>query len=308
MRKLILLLVSILIISLLIIIKPININEKESKKQNTKIKVVSAENQYGSIAKIIGGKKVEVSSIINNADGDPHKFISSVKNAKLISDADIIIYNGADYDSWINPIIENINSKTYIVKIQDLMYYGENKKLGINPHLWFHPKTFPALATKLKDIFIAKDPKNKSLYEKNYKKFKKKYKKVYKLIKEIKIKYSGTPTTATEPVFGYMTKSLGLKNKGIKFQWVSMNGSEHSPIMMLNYQKLLKDKKVKVLFYNEQVTDNTTKNILNIAEENNIPVVGLTETMPKNKNAISWMIYCLESTQKALQKSCNQND
>ncbi|MDE4967884.1 metal ABC transporter solute-binding protein, Zn/Mn family, partial [Francisella tularensis] len=71
------------------------------------ISVVDAENQQGRIAKLIGGSNVKVTNIIDKADGDPHTFVSSVKNAKLLSEADVIIYNGADYESLITPILKN---------------------------------------------------------------------------------------------------------------------------------------------------------------------------------------------------------
>ena len=267
-----------------------------------KISVVAAENQYGSVAKLIGGSNADVTNIINNADGDPHTFISSVKNAKLLAEADVIIYNGADYDSWINSILKS-NKDAVVIKVQDLGDFKKTSKLGINPHLWYKPQTFPALAKKLTAVYSKLDADNANLYKKNYKEFEHKYQTVYKMVTDIKAKYKGTPVTATEPVFGYMEDALGLKAKGLDFQWVIMNDSEPSPKMMINYQDLLKDKKVKVLFYNQQVTDNTTKNILNLAKKNDIPVAGVTETMPTNKDAISWMIDTLDATQKALEQT-----
>ena len=265
------------------------------------ISVVAAENQYGSVAKLIGGNNVDVTNIINNADGDPHTFISSVKNAKLLADADVIIYNGADYDSWINSILKS-NKNAVIIKVQDLGDFKKTSKLGINPHLWFKPQTFPALAKKLTSVYTKLDSDGASLYKKNYKEFKYKYQTVYNMVDDIKAKYKGTPVTATEPLFGYMAEALELQMQGLKFQWVIMNESEPSPRMMINYQDLLKDKRVKVMFYNQQVVDTTTKNILNLAKENDIPVVGVTETMPFDKDAISWMIDTLGETQKALEQ------
>ena len=266
------------------------------------ISVVAAENQYGSIAKLIGGSNVDITNIINNADGDPHTFISSVKNAKLLADADVIIYNGADYDSWINSILKS-NKDAVIIKVQDLSNYKKTSKLGINPHLWFKPETFPALAKKLTSVYSKLDSDNADSYKKNYKEFKHKYKAVYKLVQNIKDEFKGTPVTATEPLFGYMAKALDLKMEGLKFQWVIMNESEPSPKMMISYQELFKEQKVKVLFYNQQVVDTTTKNILKLAKKGDIPVVGVTETMPVDKDAISWMIDTLDATQKALQLS-----
>lgn len=281
-----------------------NSDRPTTTKGSHDIHVVAAENEYGSIAKLIGGDNVKVTNIINNADGDPHTFISSVKNAKLLAEADIIIYNGADYDSWISPILKS-NKKATIIKVQDLIDYPQTSKFGINPHLWFDPDTFPALANKLKESFSQKDPGDTSLYEKNLQNFNHKYEKVYDLVKQIKQSSAKTPVTATEPLFGYMADALGLDMKGLAFQWVIMNESEPSPKMMINYQKLFNNKEIKVLFYNKQVTDNTTKNILELAKNNNIPVVGITETMPTDDNAINWMVDTLQTTATALEKVQN---
>ncbi|AIT09762.1 ABC transporter substrate-binding protein [Candidatus Francisella endociliophora] len=305
MKKII---IAIIVAVIVIGLFSINLLTNNDKPQTTKgshdIHVVAAENEYGSIAELIGGNNVKVTNIINNADGDPHTFISSVKNAKLLAEADVIIYNGADYDSWITPIIKS-NKNAVIIKVQDLIDYSETPEFGTNPHLWFNPKTFPALANKLNEVFSEKDPTDSSLYDKNLENFNHKYKKVYKLIKEIKQSSANTPVTATEPLFGYMADALDLDMKGLAFQWVIMNESEPSPKMMIDYQKLFKNKEVKVLFYNKQVTDNVTNNILKLAEENEIPVVGITETMPTDSNAITWMLSSLQETQSALEKAQN---
>ncbi|ABO47534.1 metal ABC transporter solute-binding protein, Zn/Mn family [Francisella tularensis] len=302
MKKYILIALAAVVIVALV---AINLLAESDKPQTTKgshdISVVAAENQYGSIAKLIGGSNVKVTNIIDNADGDPHTFVSSVKNAKLLAEADVIIYNGADYDSWITPILKT-NKNAEIIKVQDLINYPQTEKLGINPHLWYDPDTFPALAAKLKDVFSKQDSVDNSLFEKNLENFNHKYQKVYDLVKQIKQSSSGTPVTATEPLFGYMANALGLDMKGLAFQWVIMNDSEPSPKMMINYQKLFNDKQVKVLFYNKQVTDNVTSDVLEVAKKNNIPVVGITETMPVNDDAINWMIETLQATAVALDK------
>mgnify|MGYP000055968178 CR=1 FL=1 len=266
------------------------------------ISVVAAENQYGSVAEMIGGDKVDVTSIISNADGDPHTFVSSVKNSKILENADVIVYNGADYDTWINPIIKN-NKNAKAISAQDLVNFKAKGGFGINPHLWYNPQTFPAVAERLEAVFSELDPADKAYFEANLKDFKEKYAPVYKLIDTTKEQYEDTPVTATEPLYGYMATALNLDMMGLNFQWVIMNDSEPTPKMMIDYQNLFKEKKVKVLFYNEQVTDNVTKNILALAKQNDVEIVGLTETMPQDKNAISWMIDTLEETQQALEKA-----
>jgi zinc/manganese transport system substrate-binding protein len=62
----------------------------------------------------------------------------------------------------------------------------------------------------------------------------------------------------------------------------------------------IRDHKVKALIYNTQVTDAMTEQLLGAAREANVPVVGVTETVPEGMSYAEWMIGQLESLEKAL--------
>lgn len=70
-----------------------------------KLNIVAAENFYGDLARQIGGSHVAVTSILANPDDDPHLFETSPSTARTIADAKIIIYNGADYDPWMDKLL-----------------------------------------------------------------------------------------------------------------------------------------------------------------------------------------------------------
>lgn len=273
------------------------------------INVVAAENQYGNVAELIGGTKVNITSIISNPNADPHQFTSAPSTAIKINEAQVIIYNGAGYDTWMNQLLnaKSNNNQLAIINVAELIGAKEpNTPYGLNPHLWYKPDTFPAVADKLAQTFSAIEPENKAYFEANLAKFIQDYQPIFRLVDHIKIQYAGTPITATEPVYDYMANALGLVTLGLDYQWVTMNDSEPSPKMMMAYQDLFTQHKVKVLFYNSQVTDESTDHIKLLAEKNNIPVVGVTETMPTDKNVITWLMSDLEATQAALAKSRQQ--
>ena len=69
------------------------------------IKIVAAENFYGDIAKQIGGPDVAVTSVLSNPDQDPHLFEVSPSVGRDVSAARIVIYNGIDYDPWIEKLL-----------------------------------------------------------------------------------------------------------------------------------------------------------------------------------------------------------
>lgn len=267
------------------------------------INVIAAENFYGNVAKTIGGQYVSVSSIISNPDSDPHLFSTSPKTMMALTKAQVVIYNGADYDPWMEQMLnsQSSNNKLSIINVADLMQI----KKGANPHIWYKPETFPTLAKKLMTTFSQIDPKHKATFEKNYQEFIKNYQIIFKLIAEIKPITQNMPVTATEPVFGYMADALAMDMKGKAVQWRVMNGTEPSPQMMAKYHDLFNDKKVKILFYNSQVEEPATENVKQLAEKNQIAIIGVTETMPEHVNVIQWMTSTLAQIKTVITHESN---
>ena len=105
-----------------------------------KIAVEAAENFYGDVAHQIGGDLVSVSSIMSNPDHDPHLFETSPSVVRQIAAAQIVIYNGADYDPWMERLLKVTPRPGRVVIIAAGLVH---KKAGDNPHLWYDPPTCP---------------------------------------------------------------------------------------------------------------------------------------------------------------------
>src|SRR4026208_612211 len=104
------------------------------------ITVVAAENFYGDIARQIGGDRVSVVSIMNNPDQDPHLFETTPGIVRQIAAAQIVILNGANYDSWMDKLLAaGPRRDRLVVNAARLTGY----KAGDNPHLWDPPATMP---------------------------------------------------------------------------------------------------------------------------------------------------------------------
>ena len=73
--------------------------------QQSKVNVVAAENFYGDVVQQLGGAHVDVTSILSNPDEDPHLFEASPMAARELHRADVVVYNGADYDPWMNKLL-----------------------------------------------------------------------------------------------------------------------------------------------------------------------------------------------------------
>ena len=262
-----------------------------------KIDVVAAENFYGGVAKQIGGERVSVVSILSNPDQDPHLFEVSPAIIRQIAAAQIVIYNGADYDPWIEKLLE-VTTKPGRVAITaaDLV----NCKAGDNPHLWYDPATMPAVASALAAALTAADPAHKDDYAARLKTFLASLGPLNDKIAAIRGKYGGTPVTATEPVYGYMAEALKLKMRNERFQLAVMNDTEPSARDVAAFEQDLKAHRVRVLFYNKQASNNVVSHLIDLARASNIPVVGVTETAPAGLSYQDWMLMQLDETQHAL--------
>src|SRR4051812_36442808 len=163
------------------------------------IRIVAAENFYGDLATQIGGGHVTVTSILSNPDDDPHLFETSASTARTIADAQIVLYNGADYDPWMDKLLSTAAAgNRAVIVAADLTGH----KSGDNPHLWYEPPTFPAVAAALAAELSKRDPADAAVYEANLAAFNASFAETLKPVAAIKAAHAGTSVTATEPVFG----------------------------------------------------------------------------------------------------------
>ncbi len=263
----------------------------------TKIAVVAAENFYGDVARQIGGERSLVASIMSNPDQDPHLFEVSPTVMRQVAGAQIVIYNGADYDPWMEKLLAATTKPgRAVIDAAKLA----NKKSGDNPHLWYDPATMPAVASALASALRAADPAHANDYAGRLKTFLASLASLNERIAAIRGKYAGVPVTATEPVFGYMADALQLKMRNGRFQLAIMNDTEPSARDVAAFERDLKQHRVRVLFYNKQASNTLVQHLVDLARASNVAVVGVTETCPPGVTYQEWMQSELDATDRAL--------
>lgn len=261
------------------------------------ITVVAAENFYGDIARQIGGDRIAVVSIISNPEQDPHLFELTPGVVRQVTAARIVILNGAGYDSWMEKLLAAApRRERSVIDAAQLTDY----KAGGNPHLWYAPATMPAVATAIAAALAAADHDHADEYAVRLKATLSSLAIIAERVKELKTKHAGTTVTATEPVFGPMAEALALAMRNQRFQLAVMNETEPSARDVAAFESDLSNHRVKVLIYNSQASDKLTDRLRSIASKANIPIVGVTETMPANVSYQKWLLEELEVLDKAL--------
>lgn len=264
------------------------------------IRILAAENFYGDVARQIGGARVSVSSILRNPDQDPHLFQASAKAAREVADAQVVLLNGAGYDRWMQSLLHGAPSQgRAVIDVGQLMKVSP----GANPHLWYDPRTMRRVAVRLSQVLSRIDPQHRGFYGSRLHAFVESLQPVRREIKYLRRQYAGEPVAATEPVFGYMARALGLRVHEQGFQTAMMNDVEPSVSEVIKFDGDLRQRRVRVLIYNSQVTDRRTTRLRRLAHRAGIPVVGVTETEPPHTNYQAWMLAELQRLGEALHKT-----
>src|SRR6478752_289585 len=173
-------------------------------------------------------------------------------------------------------------------------------KPGDNPHLWYDPATMPAVAAAIADALAKADSTHASEYSARLKITLAALDQITQRIAQLKAKHGGAPVTATEPVFGPMARALGLTMRNERFQLAMMNDTEPSARDIAAFESDLKERKVRLLIYNSQVSEKLTERLRDIARRVKVPVIGVTETMPPNVKFQDWLLGELDNLDKAL--------
>lgn len=281
------------------------IDKTDKTKLVLPIKIFATQNFYGQLAKQIGGQYVEVHNIDNN-QADPHHFEISIKERRLLDQADIVIQNGLSYESWLSSHSKQTashtesNDKQQRIVVADLL----DKPNRSNPHIWYDPKTMPALADALTHILSQKAPLHRSFFRLNLHIFNERYQRLNQQIADIKKHYAGSAITATEPLFNDMASAMGLVMQHTRFQEAIMNHTEPSARDAAALEDDLRHKRIKVLIENQQTHTPFSKRFVEIANQASVKVVSIRENMPADQNDyIVWMGKQLNDLKQALGSS-----
>ena len=267
---------------------------------NSTITAIGAENEYANVIQQVGGKYVNAEAIESNPNTDPHEFEASPAVAREISAASLVVQNGVGYDTWANTI-ENADpsSSRKLIDVQQLLGLPNSTP---NPHLWYKPTTMPAVANAIATDLAQIDPAHASYFKANAATFIASLAPWNKLLAAFKSAHPGVRVATTEPVGDYMLEAAGTDNlTPFGLQADIMNGVDPSPQFVATQDALFNDHKVQVFVYNQQVTDSLTQSFIKLAEKNDIPVIGVYETMPTpGYNYQSWMEAEVNALNKAV--------
>lgn len=263
-------------------------------------KVVAAENFWGSIAAQLGGGRVQVSSIIDNPNADPHDYEPTTADARLMASARFVIVNGIGYDPWGDRLLA-----ANPVSGRDVLNVGKlvGVAVGGNPHRWYSPPDVQRVVEAITAEYKKLDPKDASYFDQLRRSFETKgLAEYHSLISDIKAKYAGTPVGASESIFALMALALGLDLlTPPSFLTAISEGTEPTAADKATIDHQISSHEIKLYVYNSQNATPDIQRQIEEARSAGVPVATITETLaPAGASFQAWQVRELQGLASAL--------
>ena len=268
-----------------------------------RLKVVAAENFWGSIAAQLGGDRVQVSSIIDNPNADPHDYEPTAADARTFSVAKLVVVNGIGYDPWASKLLAATPvDGRQTLNVGDLL----GLKDGDNPHQWYSAAHVRQVAAAITADYKRLDPADAAYFTRQQHHFETSALAPYHhLIAQIRARYAGTPVGASESIVSPLAATLGLKMlTPYSFLRAVSEGGEPTAQDKATIDAQIRNKDIKVFIYNSQnATPDVTAQVRE-ARARHIPVTTVTETLtPANLTFEQWQVSQLERLESALHQA-----
>jgi zinc/manganese transport system substrate-binding protein len=267
------------------------------------VRIVAAENFWGSIAQQVGGSKASVQSIIADPAQDPHSYEPTAADARTLATAQLAIVNGIGYDPWAPKLLAaNPVSGRIVLTVGSLFGLKE----GDNPHRWYDPAEVIAVANTIAADLKQLDPKDAAYFEQQRKTFETQDLASYHaLIAQIKSRYAGAPVGASESIFALQAPALGLDLlTPYSFMKAISEGTDVSAQDTLTTQRQITDHRIKVWIYNSQNASPGIQRLNALARAAHIPIATITETLDPAKDSFEqWQVAQLERIEQALHQA-----
>ncbi len=249
------------------------------------IRVVAAENFWGSIAAQLGGDKVTVTSIIDSPDADPHDYEPTTADGRAVATADLVLVNGIGYDTWASKLAAaNPVDNRILLTVGDIVGVAD----GGNPHRWYNPADVRTVVDEITRGYQRIDPGDSAYFARQKAAFETTATAAYQaMTAEIRTRYAGTKVGASESIFAMLAPALGLDlvTPGGFLTAVSQ-GIDPAAADKATIDAQISNRVIKVYVYNAQNATPDVQAQIAAAKSHGIQVTTITETM--TPATVSW--------------------
>jgi zinc/manganese transport system substrate-binding protein len=266
---------------------------------NRVVRVVAAEDFWGSVVSQIGGTHAHVVSIIANPQTDPHAYEPTAADARTLADAQVAVLNGAGYDPWMQRLLAADGGQRTVLDVGDLVGVAP----GGNPHLWYDPSYVDRYIGAVTADLQRADPMDAGYFADRRSAFERVgLAEYHDAIARIRASFAGTRVGASESIVVYLCRALGLDLvTPASFLRAISEGTDVSAGDTAAIDRQIATRSIAAYLENTQNLTPDVQAQVTAARAAGIPVVAVTETLqPAGDTFQAWQTSQLDRLDSAL--------
>lgn len=220
------------------------------------LRIVCTIGMITDAARIIGGDRVEVTGLMGEGV-DPHLYKASTGDVRLLSEADLILYNGLNLEGKMGDLfVRMARSRPTVAvteRIDEKLLREPPEFAGhYDPHVWFDVEMWSHAVERIRDALIELDADGRSEYERRTKDY---LEELYEMNEWISEQISTIPAESrvlitAHDAFGYFGRAYDIEVRGL--QGISTE-SEPSLKDVNDLVDLLVSRRIKAVFVESSV-------------------------------------------------------
>jgi zinc transport system substrate-binding protein len=174
MRKITYVFVGILVVIIIVAtVAGLFLTNNTGSSPTNKLNVVATFYPLYDFAQNVGGNKVSVSILVPETT-DVHDFQPTPSSLAAVSSADVLIYNGAGLEPWIQSIVTSAGNSKLIqvdtsqgIQLLPVSSQFQISNQTIDPHIWLNPLNAKQQVNNILQGLIKADPADSQYFTQN---------------------------------------------------------------------------------------------------------------------------------------------
>ncbi|SFU52814.1 metal ABC transporter solute-binding protein, Zn/Mn family [Halomonas korlensis] len=261
-----------------------------------RIQVVTSFSILADMVENVGGDHVAVTSLVG-ADGDTHVYSPSPRDAQAVADADLVVFNGLQFEGWMERLIDASDHDGLLVTATDGVerlsrgqahddHEHDHDNGDDDPHAWQDLAMGKVYVVNIRDGLMEADPDNRDTYAENAERYIQAIEATHAEIRERLTEIPPDTSVITgHDSFGYFANAYGLRF--LSPVGLSTEG-DASAADMARLIDVIRDENVRALFH-ENMTSPAM--IEQLAEETGLPIAGTlyADALASEGEATTWL-------------------
>lgn len=223
--------------------------------ESDKPRVLATFTVLADIAGQVAGDHLSVESI-TKPGAEIHGYEPTPSDIKKAAQADLIIDNGLNLESWFSQFVEGLDVEHVVVSdgVQPIDITADAYAGKPNPHAWMSPRNVQIYVDNMVKAFSTLDPAHAADFRTNGDAYKSKLQGVQdKLVSELSLLPPNERALVTcEGAFSYLARDVGLTEKYI---WPVNADQQATPQQVTSVIEFVKANRVPAVFCESTVSD-----------------------------------------------------